>query len=234
MGVHRSAARRLACVAGALALLAAGCSRSTTAPLNQRLTGTVLDPSGAPARYADVWAQTLFAIGGLIQVRRSAADAEGRFDFGPVERLDWIVFAGGPRLIAADTVRYPAHTAELHLVTAGAARGRVLAPFAATPEGTLVFSDAQNVLAVSDSLGRYEVGGLPPGGWWIYFARPRVARDTVVRVVIAAPGDTVTVPDVVLSPATGAPGTALRSKNSGSHCPKPAVIGGSRVIWDGA
>src|SRR2546425_10320942 len=62
MGVHRSAARRLACVAGALALLAAGCSRSPTAPLNQRLTGTVLDPRGAPPRYADVGAQTLFAI----------------------------------------------------------------------------------------------------------------------------------------------------------------------------
>jgi hypothetical protein len=183
-----------------LALAIAGCdpTRSTEPPSPARLTGVVVGADGLPRAGVDVDAQSLRAIDGRIQYVFTSTGADGSFDFGPVAPADWLVGAHDDSLAAADTVRVPA-AARLVLRRSCAVRGRVLHPGASDLTGITVLSDLAWQGASPDSAGAYVLGGLPTGGWFVYAVRPPGSYG-VVRVAIAAPGDTATAPDLVLAP----------------------------------
>ncbi len=196
-------ARSLARLATAVLLaFAAGCSPSTsTAPPEPGpLSGVVLDTLGVPTAGAIVIAQTLRASDGIIESISRVTDASGAFGFGPVAPTDWLLGAFHAGLAAADTARVPAPGRVLVLRRAGAVRGRALLTGSPRQDGTQVTSDLLRSFDVTDSSGAFELGDLPAGGWWLYLERPFASRDTAIRFVIPAPGDTVVVPDIVLTP----------------------------------
>lgn len=201
-----------------LALLAVGtaCSTRTTAPdPGGTVSGVALLPGGAPAAAADVYLVLLTTDPAAAALDLVVADSLGRFTFRTVTPGDHRVGArAADTLAVADTVHVPrvagnaaAETASvvLHLARAGVFRGRALLAGAGDHRGIVVRAPDVLSLAATDSLGRYALSGIPVGRWDVVAAPPPPYLAALASATLAAPGDTVTLPDLVLTPARPRP-----------------------------
>ncbi|MBI5708928.1 MAG: carboxypeptidase regulatory-like domain-containing protein [Candidatus Eisenbacteria bacterium] len=194
----------------ALPVIGTACSKRTTAPdPGGTVSGVALLPGGAPAAGADVYLVLLTTDPAAATLDLVVADSLGRFTFRAVTPGDHLVGArAADTLAVADTVHVPrvagnaaAETASvaLHLARAGVFRGRALLAGASDHRGIVVTAPDVLSLAATDSLGAYALTGIPVGRWGVDAERPPAYLAARTSATLATPGDTVTLPDLVLA-----------------------------------
>ncbi len=187
---------RIAVAALAAALLPlAGCGPAAPAPPGPGpLSGVVRDSQGAPVALASVIASTPQR-SQPSEVKDAVTAADGSFDFGLVAPVEWVIVASETAWVAIDTVKAPATGLTLVLCRPAVARGRATVHGASSHEGTTVVADAGFEYAITDTSGYYTLGGLPAGPRDLYFLHTATGAGRSLRILVPAPGDTVTVPD---------------------------------------
>jgi len=195
-----------------LLLMVGGCSHHPSAPLplppiHRTVRIVVSDSLGLPASDVAVRIVSKHDSAGVARVALGSTDAQGAVELVLVED-SWGVHAlqNAPRRVAGATFTVPGRTRPaadtiqvvLTLHTPSVARGRALLGGRTDHSGTSVDCPPVPAAQITDSTGAYVIDLLPPGFWTItMFAFG--FRLGVAPIHVTAPGETLSVRDVVLT-----------------------------------
>ncbi len=192
-------------VLAACALLAlAGCAKDPAPVPVSTVQGTVHHDDGSPAS-VDLALQTLVPTGASDELFVQFSDAAGHYEFGDLSSGTYVLSAFDPLsdAVAGDTIQVGngvnVTAPLLTLEPSGGFRGRVTLQGATDHRDTHLSVRGFLAFATSDSVGDYVLVGLPEGRWSMVAEHPNYVTATRAAT-IAAPGDTATVPDFVLTP----------------------------------
>jgi hypothetical protein len=195
-----------------IALIAAGCSKETTAPAPQgRVSATVALEGGGPAAGLSV---SLIGFGTPIpSLRIAQTDAGGQASFSDLVPGGYVVYCRDYSSRAdAETAFVPAaapQTASVALVLrpAGKFTGTATLSGRTDHRGTYVYVPVLLPVGLTDSAGRFEVADIPPGQWPVEASHTGYAT-AAAAVTVPGPGDSVEIAPLQLAP--GAPAAPLR------------------------
>ena len=218
------------------AVVAISCSEAPTGPpfarTVHRTTAIVVhDSLGAPAGGTAVRLVAEFDSAGLAPVVLATADAAGVASV-VLAQGGWGVHglaSGSDQKVAGATFTVPGLTrpeidtivVRITLHTPSVARGRVLLGSGTNHAGTIVGCPPAPPVAVTDASGEFVLDLLPLGRWTITMHHPDFLLG-LASIDITTPGDTLTVPDVQLSP--GPAPTTLQRRASGMTSLRPLRV----------
>lgn len=179
--------------------------------VDARISGTVVDPSGAPVAGASVSVSRTFqAKDGKYMGFHSAGeltDAQGRFELGGLEPATYQLSATWPEpigLVRDDKVDAKVGARDVRLVLAAPATltGRILLDGAPVPYfGVAVVADAASSVfmpqVVRAADGRFALRPVTPGSWVVLVIAPGTERKVIASVALE-PGRAVDLGDIAL------------------------------------